>query len=273
MLPRLVATPLLLSLLAGFAAAQEVKLYGAHEAVDPQEVARILDRSAAPVPKTRSVRLARRQRVGRASLPGSSPKRGSRRRRRWRCRCSSSSTRPRSCRRRASSSTRLAAGIRLLPPTRPVVIEGHTDAAGSDVYNEGLSTRRAHAVKRYLVAQHGIESDRLRAARTRRIRDVARPRPACGGEPPCAVPRRVKPQPTNINSRRPGDYHARTTVVRKRAADGQRRRVAPAWPHRARRRSRLSRALPRVLPQAVRLRAEAARRPRPSRGNRGRHPV
>jgi outer membrane protein OmpA-like peptidoglycan-associated protein len=57
----------------------------------------------------------------------------------------------------------LAEGIRLLPGDRPVLIEGHTDATGSDDYNEKLSQRRAQAVKRYLVSQHSIEATRLRA--------------------------------------------------------------------------------------------------------------
>ena len=57
----------------------------------------------------------------------------------------------------------LAAGVQMLPETTRVVIEGHTDAAGSDTYNEQLSLRRAQAVKRYLVAAHGIDASRLRA--------------------------------------------------------------------------------------------------------------
>jgi outer membrane protein OmpA-like peptidoglycan-associated protein len=57
----------------------------------------------------------------------------------------------------------LAEGVRLLPDTTRVVIEGHTDAAGSDSYNQELSLRRAQSVKRYLVAAHGIEGSRLRA--------------------------------------------------------------------------------------------------------------
>ncbi len=43
------------------------------------------------------------------------------------------------------------------------VVEGHTDAAGSDEYNEGLSLRRAESVKRHLVASHGIAAARLKA--------------------------------------------------------------------------------------------------------------
>ncbi|WP_157118692.1 OmpA family protein [Azohydromonas lata] len=57
----------------------------------------------------------------------------------------------------------LAQGIKLLPASRAVLIEGHTDAAGSQVYNEQLSLRRAQSVRRYLVAQYGIEPARLRA--------------------------------------------------------------------------------------------------------------
>lgn len=40
------------------------------------------------------------------------------------------------------------------------VIEGHTDASGSDTYNAGLSERRAESVRRY-IAERGIGTDRL----------------------------------------------------------------------------------------------------------------
>lgn len=46
-------------------------------------------------------------------------------------------------------------------PDRRLLIEGHTDARGSEEYNEELSRRRAYAVTEALV-QRGIESDRLR---------------------------------------------------------------------------------------------------------------
>ena len=55
----------------------------------------------------------------------------------------------------------LAAGIKLLPAEKRVVIEGHTDAVGPDVYNQQLSTRRALAVRDYLVSLHGIELARF----------------------------------------------------------------------------------------------------------------
>lgn len=56
----------------------------------------------------------------------------------------------------------LAEGVKLLPPDRRLVIEGHTDAVGSEEYNRQLSQRRAAAVKHYLVQQHGIDPRRMR---------------------------------------------------------------------------------------------------------------
>ncbi len=48
-------------------------------------------------------------------------------------------------------------------PDRSALIEGHTDNAGSDDYNMGLSQRRADSVKSYLMG-HGIGSTRLAAS-------------------------------------------------------------------------------------------------------------
>jgi len=45
-------------------------------------------------------------------------------------------------------------------PERNTQIEGHTDSIGTDDFNQGLSQRRADAVKAYLVA-HGIQAARL----------------------------------------------------------------------------------------------------------------
>jgi outer membrane protein OmpA-like peptidoglycan-associated protein len=42
-----------------------------------------------------------------------------------------------------------------------IVLNGHTDAAGSDEYNQDLSDRRAASVRDYLIANHDILPDRL----------------------------------------------------------------------------------------------------------------
>ena len=41
------------------------------------------------------------------------------------------------------------------------VVAGHTDAAGSEAYNQDLSERRADAIKRYLVDKYGINGTDL----------------------------------------------------------------------------------------------------------------
>ncbi|MGF6312958.1 outer membrane protein OmpA-like peptidoglycan-associated protein [Bradyrhizobium sp. i1.8.4] len=41
------------------------------------------------------------------------------------------------------------------------VVAGHTDAAGGEDYNQGLSERRADAIKRYLVEKYGINGTDL----------------------------------------------------------------------------------------------------------------
>jgi outer membrane protein OmpA-like peptidoglycan-associated protein len=80
----------------------------------------------------------------------------------------------------------LAEGIKLLPPGRNVVIEGHTDATGNDEYNLQLSRRRASAVKDYLVRQHGIDARRLREV------GLGKQNPISGADPFGAENRRVQ---------------------------------------------------------------------------------
>lgn len=55
----------------------------------------------------------------------------------------------------------MAEGIKLLPESHKVIIEGHTDARGSHEYNLQLSRKRAESVKRYLVGEHGLDPQRL----------------------------------------------------------------------------------------------------------------
>ena len=45
-----------------------------------------------------------------------------------------------------------------------VLLAGHTDGKGGDEYNQGLSERRAEAIKRYLVEKFGLKPQNLVAA-------------------------------------------------------------------------------------------------------------
>jgi outer membrane protein OmpA-like peptidoglycan-associated protein len=58
-------------------------------------------------------------------------------------------------------------------PQTTTVVEGHTDAIGSDAYNQGLSERRANAVRDVLVEQHGIDLNRVSAVGYGESRPVA----------------------------------------------------------------------------------------------------
>jgi outer membrane protein OmpA-like peptidoglycan-associated protein len=57
-------------------------------------------------------------------------------------------------------------------PNVRIAVEGHTDAIGSDAYNEQLSLRRADAVFRYLV-NHGIAPERMQVTGYGKRRPVA----------------------------------------------------------------------------------------------------
>ncbi len=52
-------------------------------------------------------------------------------------------------------------------------IEGHTDDAGDDAYNQTLSEQRAAAVKRHLVERYGIDASRLQTAGLGETKPVA----------------------------------------------------------------------------------------------------
>ena len=156
----------LLPLATGAASAQEVRVYSAGESVDPQDVARILGPSAeAPAFKMRSLRLlddngtpASTVRAGSGSAATSGGSRQSALALLVQFAFDSAEILPAT----KPQLDSLAAGIRLLPPTKAIVIEGHTDSRGTDFYNEVLSQKRAATVKRYLITVAGIEPDRLR---------------------------------------------------------------------------------------------------------------
>lgn len=80
----------------------------------------------------------------------------------------------------------LAEGIRLLPEEKTVVIEGHTDSVGTDAYNNQLSARRAASVKQYLVAMHHIDPSRLKTV------GMGKNAPLPGRESDAAENRRVQ---------------------------------------------------------------------------------
>jgi photosystem I P700 chlorophyll a apoprotein A2 len=55
----------------------------------------------------------------------------------------------------------------------PATVEGHTDAKGTDAYNQPLSERRARAVRDWLIKEGGIAPDRLSAQGFGKTRPVA----------------------------------------------------------------------------------------------------
>jgi len=65
-----------------------------------------------------------------------------------------------------SESAPVLAEIAKLLQSRPslnILVVGHTDNQGDFDYNMNLSSQRANSVSRYLVEQHGIDGERLRA--------------------------------------------------------------------------------------------------------------
>jgi outer membrane protein OmpA-like peptidoglycan-associated protein len=187
-MPRLLPiAALMLSAVATLVAhAGEIKVFRSSDAVDPTEVARILDRS--PI-KYRSLKLLDEEPSGAVA--------------------STAAAAAVAAREAAGPSAlslpvqfafdsadilpgakgqldAIAAGIRMLPATQKVVIEGHTDAVGTAQYNEGLSQRRAQSVRRYLMAVHGIDAARLQAV------GLGESSPLPGRNPLAAENRRVQ---------------------------------------------------------------------------------
>jgi len=169
----LIVATVALALFAGPSLAQEVRVYGTTETVNPGDVARILGtQDARPAIKMRSLRLlddakgaksAPSERIATAAEDDDAgiptPKEPSALALPVQFGFDSAEILP-TARRQLDA---LAEGIRLLPAAKPVTIEGHTDAVGSAQYNEQLSQRRANSVKQYLVAMHGIDPARLHA--------------------------------------------------------------------------------------------------------------
>lgn len=58
-------------------------------------------------------------------------------------------------------------------PQTSTTVEGHTDSVGSDAYNQGLSQRRANAVREVLVNQYGVDGSRVNAVGYGESRPVA----------------------------------------------------------------------------------------------------
>jgi outer membrane protein OmpA-like peptidoglycan-associated protein len=153
-----IATALLCSL-AVHAQSGEIRVFGSRDAVDPGEVARILERRA-PV-KMRSIKLlddGPRDAPAKASADAAPDDGPTALSLPVQFAFDSAELLPAA----RPQLDALAEGIRMLPTAQAVVIEGHTDVLGSDAYNLRLSQRRAMAVRSYLVAQ-GIDAGRLRA--------------------------------------------------------------------------------------------------------------
>ena len=196
MSPRLLLAPLAfaLALAAGPSLAEDVRLYRSGDDVDPRDVAAILDQSAPKPVKMRSLRLLddspRAKAAPSDAASGGGP----------------AAAAPEPASKPSAFALpiqfafdsadiqpaarpqleALAAGIRMLPASQAVRIEGHTDATGSGRYNEMLSLKRANSVKRYLAAVHGIDTERLHAV------GLGQSAPLAGRDPYAPEQRRVQ---------------------------------------------------------------------------------
>lgn len=185
---RLLSIATLSGALSLAANAGEIKVFRGNDKVDPSEVARILDRSAAPV-KMRSLHLldetpagAMASTAAAAAMAATETADQSALSLPVQFAFDSAEILPTA----RPQLDAIAAGIRMLPAAQKVVIEGHTDAVGSESYNERLSQRRALSVRRYLVAAHGIDGSRLEAV------GMGENNPLPGRAPKAAENRRVQ---------------------------------------------------------------------------------
>lgn len=150
------------SLLSAWSAvqAQNVMVYGEGQGPSAQDVADILSRGASENIKQRGLN---------AGVPGSSPFAALEQKPTSNAREASALSIPvqfafDSSELTAQSKQQLNAiadGIKLTEGTIKVVVEGHTDAKGRASYNDGLSLRRAAAVRDYLVAERKLQAKLL----------------------------------------------------------------------------------------------------------------
>ena len=152
---RVVTAVALLGALAG-AWADVTVHYREGQRIDPQQVRQILSTDAPARGRTRSIRLLDGEAA--AGVGGEAPAPASALSLPVRFEFDSAAILPEA----RDQLDAVAEGIKLLPPERRVFIEGHTDATGSEDYNQRLSRRRAAAVKQYLAQRHGIAPQRLR---------------------------------------------------------------------------------------------------------------
>jgi outer membrane protein OmpA-like peptidoglycan-associated protein len=150
---KLIHLAALIAIMGQSALANDVLLMKQNETLDPQQAAAILDRhqGSGPRLKFRSIRLTADVPEAEASGPSALalPVQFA---------FDSAEIMPQA----EPQLDALAQGIKLLSPATVVVIEGHTDAHGTERYNFKLSAKRAIAVKDYLVFRHGIDGARLK---------------------------------------------------------------------------------------------------------------
>lgn len=159
---RLACLTVSLILAAQSALAGDVLLFTADEVPDPQRIAEILSRSARPAPpvRLRSLKLldgADAAPAAAAARVAAAPAHES-----FALPVQFSFDSARILPEATDQLDAVAEGIKLAGPGTVVIIEGHTDAAGSYEYNVMLSLKRASAVKRYLVRSHGIAEQSLK---------------------------------------------------------------------------------------------------------------
>ncbi len=80
-------------------------------------------------------------------------------------------------------------------PATSTVVEGHTDSVGTDAYNQGLSERRANAVRDVLVNQYGVGGDRVSSVGYGESRPVADNSTSEGRAINCRVEAEVEARP------------------------------------------------------------------------------